>query len=265
MSNNTHSHALITGASSGIGATYARRLAARGSDLILVARRADRLDALARELVDKFGVAVRTVVADLASDSGVSHVVEILTSDASIDMLVNSAGISGLGATVDLSPEVINAMLALNITALTRLSQAALPGFVARNRGTIVNIGSVMAFHALPITSTYSGTKAYVLLFSRGLQDELKDTAVQVQAVLPAAVATEIYDGSILPLDQIPAHLVMDVEAMVDAALAGLDRGESVTLPSVADLDLWTRYDAARDALFTASQTGTPAPRYGFE
>jgi uncharacterized protein len=263
MPTSTRSTALVTGASAGIGATYARRLAARGHDLILVARRADRLEKLASELTGTFGVAARAVVADLSSDAGMAEVADILTADASIDILVNNAGVSRLGTTMDLTQEAIDTMLALNITALTRLSRAALPGFVARNRGTIVNIGSVMAFNALPITSAYSGTKAYVLLFTRGLQQELKDTAVRVQAVLPAGVATEIYDGTIMPLDQIPAELVMSADALVDAALAGLDRGETVTLPSVGDLDLWTRYVAARDALFAASQTGIPAPRYG--
>ena len=257
------STALVTGASSGIGASYAKRLAARGHDLILVARRADRLEKLANELTSAFGVSVRTVIADLSNDAGMAEVADILASDISIDMLVNNAGVSYLGASMEIAPEAIDTLLAVNITALTRLSRAALGGFVARNRGTIINIGSVLAFKAPPIASAYSGTKAYVLLYTRGLQAELKDTAVRVQAVLPAGVATEIYDGTILPLDQIPAELVMNVDALVDAALAGLDRGEEVTLPSVGDLDLWARFDAAQDALFAASQTGTPAPRYG--
>ena len=263
MPNRTPSTALVTGASSGIGAAYARRLAARGHDLILVARRAERLETLAAELTQNFGVKVRPVIADLATDAGTAEIAAILAEDASIDMLINNAGISRLGATLDLPRAALDDMVAVNITALTRLTHAALPGFVARNRGTIVNIGSVLAFRAPPIASAYSGTKAYVLLFSSGLQEELKDTAVRVQAVLPAGVATEIYDGTILPLEQIPAELVMAVDAMVDAALAGLDRGERVTLPSVGDLDLWTRYAEAQDQLFAASQTGSPAPRYG--
>lgn len=155
-------------------------------------------------------------------------------------------------------------MIAVNITALTHLSRAALPGFIARNHGTIVNIGSVMAFNAFPITSAYSGSKAYVLLFSKGLQAELRDTNVRVQAVLPAGVATEIYNGSIMPLDSIPEELVMSVDDLVDAALTGLDRGENTTLPSVDDVELWARYESARDALFAASQTGKPALRYRF-
>jgi short-subunit dehydrogenase len=153
-------------------------------------------------------------------------------------------------------------MLALNITALTRLTHAVLPAFLARRNGVIVNVASAISLHSLPITSVYSGTKGYVLNFSRGLQQELAGTGVRLQVVLPAAVATEIYDGSILPLDQIPAELVMSVDNMVDAALAGLDQGEEVTLPSVHDAALLASYDTARVNLFNATQTGIPAPRY---
>lgn len=262
MSNSTRSTALVTGASSGIGATYARRLAARGHDLILVARRADRLGQLVNDLADTYGVAVRAVVADLSTEAGVAQVGDIVKSDVSVEILVNNAGVSPLGSSTDLPQEVIDAMIAVNITALTHLSRAVLPGFVARNRGTIINIGSVMAFNAFPITSAYSGSKAYVLLFSKGLQAELRDTNVRVQAVLPAGVATEIYDGSIMPLDSIPKELVMSVDDLVDAALAGLDSGETITLPSLDDIQLWARYESALDALFAATQTGNPASRY---
>ncbi|WP_127754424.1 SDR family oxidoreductase [Devosia sp. 1566] len=256
------STALVTGASSGIGAAYARRLAARGHDLILVARRAERLEQLAAELISSYGISARPLVADLATDDGITRVAEVLASDTSIDMLVNNAGLTHIGGTAELSSEGISTMLSLNVSALTRLTHAALPGFIARNRGTIINISSVLAFQALPLSSIYAGTKAFVLLFTSGLQQELKDTPIQVQAVLPAGVATEIYDGSIMPLDQIPAELIMSADTMVDAAMAGLDSGEDVTLPSVADIELWHRYAATSQALFAASQTGSPAPRY---
>jgi short-subunit dehydrogenase len=262
MSTSNRSTALVTGASSGIGAAYAKRLAARGHDLILVARRGDRLEQLASQLTTNFGIAVRLVVADLSSDAGVRQVAAILAADASIDLLVNNAGVTALGTSIDLPEEAIDGLLAVNITALTHLSRAALPGFVARNRGTIINIGSVMAFASTPITSAYNASKAYVLVFSEGLQAELKDTNVRVQAVLPAGVATEIYDGTIMPLDQIPEDLIMSVDNLVDAALTGLDRGESITLPSVNNANLWIQYLAARDALFAATQTGKPAQRY---
>jgi short-subunit dehydrogenase len=255
--------ALITGASSGIGAVYARRLAARGFDLILVARRIERLKTLANELSASSGIQATSVEADLASESGLRKVEDILSSDASISMLVNNAGISGLGGTESLTAETVKTLLNLNTVAVTCLSRAALSEFLARDKGTIVNISSVMSLEAMPITSIYSGTKAYVTLFSRGLQQETENTNVRVQVVLPAAVATEIYDGSIMPLNTLPEEIVMSAENMVDAALAGLDAGELVTLPSVDDLSLWENYEVARKALFGSSQTRNCAQRYG--
>ena len=152
--------------------------------------------------------------------------------------------------------------IALNITALTRLTQAVLPGFVARNRGVIVNIASVLGIQTLPISSVYSGTKAFVLAFSRGLQAELAETAVKVQVVLPAATATEIWDASGVPLTALDANTVMTTENLVDAAIAGFDRGEAVTWPSLADDTLWERFEAARADLFAGTRTNRPAPRY---
>jgi short-subunit dehydrogenase len=154
--------------------------------------------------------------------------------------------------------------VALNITSLTRLTQAVLPGFLSRNDGVIINIASVLAVHSLPVSSVYSGTKAYVLAFTRGLQDELAKTGVKVQVVLPASTATEIWSEGVsgVPLSALRPETVMSAEDLVDAALVGLDKGEAVTWPSVADESLWANYDAARSALFAATQTGTPAPRY---
>lgn len=129
---------------------------------------------------------------------------------------------------------------------------------------TTVNISSVMALHALPITALYSATKSYVLAFSRGLQAELAGTGVYVQAVLPAGTATEFYDQSGIPLSAFDPAAVMTTEALVDAAIAGFYQGEEVTLPSVHDLDLWSEYDTARSKLFGATQIGTPAARYTF-
>lgn len=126
----------------------------------------------------------------------------------------------------------------------------------------IINIASVLGIHALPVSAVYSGTKAFVLQYSRGLQQELADTGVQVQLVLPASTATEIWDLSGVPLAALNQDTVMTTEHLVDAALAGLDQGETVTWPSVADTGLWDRYESARAELFAGSQMGTPAPRY---
>ncbi|HVI55803.1 MAG TPA: SDR family oxidoreductase [Luteibacter sp.] len=256
--------ALVTGASSGIGAVYAQRLAARGYDLVLVARRADRLASLAEKLTKAHGIDVRVLAADLEKDADIAKVETILGSDSSVQMLVNNAGLARFRPLKDTSVEDAHSQVALNITALTRLTQAVLPGFVARNEGTIVNVASVLAVHSLPISAVYSGTKAYVLAFTRGLQSELAETGIKVQLVLPASTATEIWSEEVsgIPLSALRQESIMSAEDMVDASLVGLDSGETVTWPSVADEGLWTAYDNARASLFAATQTGTPAPRY---
>lgn len=256
--------ALVTGASSGIGAVYADRLAARGYDLILVARRADRLVALSETLSKTHGVNVEVVTADLEKDADVAKIEKVLIDDASVELLVNNAGLARLRPLVDSSFDDTQSQVSLNITALTRLTQAVLPRFVSRDSGTIINVASVLAVHSLAISAVYSGTKAYVLAFSRGLQEELANTGVKVQVVLPASTATEIWSEGVsgVPLSALRQETIMSAEDCVDAALTGLDKGEAFTWPSVADASLWTKYDAARVALFAATQTGTPAPRY---
>ena len=256
--------AVVTGASSGIGAVYADRLAARGYDLILVARRADRLNALAGKLATAHGVKTQVLVADLAKESDLADVEGVLKRDASVRVLVNNAGVARFSPFAQSSVDDTASQLALNITALTRLTHAVLPGFVSRNEGAIINVASVLAVHALPISSVYSATKAYVLQFTRGIQQELANTGVKVQAVLPAATATEIWSEEIsgVPLSALDPSRVMSAEDLVDAALAGFDNGETVTWPSVGDEGLWTTFDTARAAIFAATQTGTPAARY---
>ncbi len=254
--------ALITGASSGIGAVYADRLAARGYNLILVARRADRLEALCAQLSNAHGIKAEPVVADLTLDQDVARIETLLASRGDIQVLVNNAGIARLAPAAQTSANDAQAQIALNITALTRLTQAAVPAFVARKQGLIINIASVLAIHSMAISAIYSGTKAFVLQYSRGLQQELADTGVKVQLVLPASTATELWDLSGVPLAALNKSTLMTTENMVDAALAGLDQGETITWPSVADASLWDKYDAARSELFASTQAGTPAPRY---
>lgn len=254
--------ALITGASSGIGAVYADRLASRGYDLILVARRRDRLDALAAKLSAAHGVKVETIVADLVNTDDLRRVEDVLATDPSIRVLVNNAGLARLHPLAKSSCEDSMTQIALNITALTRLTHAVLPGMLSRDQGVIINVASVLALHALPVSAVYSGTKSFVLSFTRGLQAELAATGVKVQVVLPASTATEIWDESGIPLSALEQASIMTTEHLVDAALAGFDQGEQVTLPSVADATLWDTFDAARQELFDATQVGQPAPRY---
>lgn len=253
--------AVVTGASSGIGAVYADRLASRGYDLVLVARRAERLRTLAANLASAHGVRVEALVADLETEAGQTSVAQLLASNPDVSVLVNNAGIARL-APISLSPlQDSLSQIALNMTALTRLTHAVLPGMRARNEGTIINISSVLALNTLPVSSVYSGTKAFVLAFSRGLQQELADTAVKVQVVLPAATATEVWDRSGVPLSALAPETVMATEDLVDAALAALDQGEHITWPSVAEAQAIELFEASRLALFAASQTGQVAPR----
>lgn len=254
--------ALITGASSGIGAIYADRLAARGYDLLLVARRGDRLQALADDLQHRHGVKISTLVADLSKAEGIEQVETVLRDDTTISLLVNNAGAANLAPILSSGADQHEAINTLNTTALMRLTLAALPRFVENNQGTIINIASVVAFHARAGSAVYSATKAWVLNFTRGLQEEFAGSNLRIQAVLPAATATEIWGHSGITLDALPEGSVMTSEDLVDAALAGLDQGELVTIPPVEDLQLWDNWEAARLALFSASRNGKPASRY---
>ena len=249
--------AVVTGASSGIGKVYAEKLAARGFDLILIARRAERLSVLAGQLQARYDVGVDNIVADLSKPEDLERVAQRLEGDSTLTLLVNNAGISVMGAFAEAKAEVIADMLHVNVLALTRLALAVLPGFKQRDHGTLINIGSVLGFYGYPGTSAYSGTKAYVLTFTRGLQAELAGSKVKVQLVAPAGTATEGWDST-----TVDPSIVMSAEECVEASLKGLDMQELTTLPSVNDLHLLANYEAAAGALMGASQTGKPADRY---
>jgi short-subunit dehydrogenase len=256
--------AVVTGASSGLGSVYASRLAARGYDLFLVARRRDRLDEVAKRLRSEHGVDVRIAAADLSVKEHLDKVADDIAHDSAVTLLVNNAGTAklvSLSRTLDADQD---SMIDVNAKALTRLSLAILPGFKERNLGTIINIGSVLAFHTLPISGVYSGTKAYVMNFTWGLQQEVAGTNIVVQLVLPATTATDIWEIGGVPLSALDQASIMTPDDCVDAALAGLDQGETVTLPSLDDQKLWEDYNSARTNLLNATQTGRPASRYQF-
>lgn len=264
MQDTTHKGtALITGASSGIGAIYAQRLARRGYDLILVARNRERLDRLANDLSNTTGRAVEVVQADLGKPSDVRRVEEILRTDASITMLVNNAGVGGAGPLLASDPDKMEAMIGLNVTALTRLTYAIAPKFVERGTGTIINIASIVAVAPEVLNGVYGGSKAYVLAFTQSLHHELADKGVRVQAVLPGATRTEFWDVAGHAVDNLPQEIVMDADDMVDAALAGLDQGELATVPSLPDLADWQAFESARLALAPKLSRSKPAERYG--
>ncbi|MDR3508201.1 MAG: SDR family oxidoreductase [Caulobacteraceae bacterium] len=238
--------ALITGASSGIGAVYADRLARRGHDLILVARDIDRLDALAARLTTQTGVKVDVLKADLADRAQRRAVEDRLASDPTISILVNNAGISVGGPVTGGDLDKLETIIDLNITAATRLAGAAATAFAGRGAGLIINIASVLALAPEITNGVYAGSKAYILNLSHALNVELASRGVRVQTVLPGATRTEIWARSGINIDTFPAEMVMEVDDMVDAALAGLDAGELVTIPSLPDVVDWNAFEAAR-------------------
>lgn len=255
--------AIVTGASSGIGKVYAERLAARGHDVILVARRQDRLNEIAADLGARFPVKAEALVADLSTESGVAAVASRLSADASISLLVNNAGFSALKPLTQTPDDTIRSMIALNITALTALSKAALSAFKGRNAGTLVNVGSGAGFSPYPDIPVYGATKAYVFLFTQSLQHEVEGTAVRVQLVLPGAVISEGWEvagGD--ALEALPESIVMTTEDCVDAALSGLDLGETVTAPSLHDAGLLGDYIALSGRLLQSVFDARPAERY---
>jgi uncharacterized protein len=254
--------AVVTGASSGIGAIYAERLAKRGYDLLLVARNRERLQANAAKIRAETGRKVDVLVADLAIPSNLAILAERLATDASITLLVNNAGVSLTGGLLDTDQSAVENLLALNITAPTLLAGSAGKAFVARDAGTIINISSVLALAPEQFDGVYSGSKSYLLNLTLSLAEKLKGTGVKVQAVLPGATRTEIWERSGKDVDAILPGKVMDAGDMVDAALLGLDRGEVVTIPPLADATLYETYQAARLALAPYLSEREVAPRY---
>jgi len=254
--------ALITGASAGIGAVYADRLARRGYDLILVARDQSRLTALAQRLTSETGRSVEAVQADLDDKADLARIETTLRTDKSITLLVNNAGVGAVAPLLGSDIEKMDEMIRLNVGALTRLTYAAAPGFVARGGGTIVNIASIVAISHESLNGVYSGSKAFVLAFSHSLNHELASKGLRVQVVLPGATATDFWDIAGRPVRNLPTEIVMSAEDMVDAALAGLDQGEIVTIPSLPDKAEWDRFDAARRAMSARLSSAVPARRY---
>ncbi|GEO12898.1 SDR family NAD(P)-dependent oxidoreductase [Microvirga aerophila] len=254
--------ALITGASSGIGAIYADRLARRGHDLILVARNQSRLEELAARLRDETDRSVEIVPADLNDEADLRRVETVLRTNSAISMLVNNAGIGGAAPLLASDVDAMDRMIRLNVLALTRLTYAAAPAFVERGSGTIINIASIVAISPETLNGAYGGSKAFVLAFSQSLQHELAEKGVRIQAVLPGATATEFWDVAGLPVSNLPAEIVMAAPDLVDAALAGLDQGETVTIPALEDKSEWDAYDVARRAMADKLSRTKPAGRY---
>jgi short-subunit dehydrogenase len=253
--------ALITGASTGIGAVYADRLAERGYDLILVARSEQKLSEVAERL-KSIGRSIETISADLTIKEDVQRVAERLSTDPTITALVNNAGVGSSGKLLDAKIDDLESMIYLNVTALTRLALAALPGFVSRKNGLLINIASIVALAPELLNGTYSGSKAYVVNFTQALKNEVEGKGVTVQAVLPGAIATPFWDKAGLPVQGLPNEWVMTSDDLVDASLAGLDQHELITIPSLPDMADWEKFESARKALGPNLSRQKPAARY---
>jgi uncharacterized protein len=254
--------ALITGASSGIGATYADRLARRGHDLVLVARDRDRMERLARDLRTETGVSIDVLPADLTESRELTRIEARLREDPHIGLLINNAGATLAGGFAHPDLDAQDRLIRLNVTAVTRLAGAVVPRFLAEGSGAIVNIASVVALAPEVFPGIYSATKSFVLTFSQALQAELGPRGLYVQAVLPAATRTEIWERSGRNVDDIPG--MMAVGELVDAALVGFDRRETITIPPLPDIDQWESFVASRQAMLPNFRQEHPAARYRY-
>ncbi|MEJ5976181.1 SDR family oxidoreductase [Novosphingobium sp. PS1R-30] len=258
---NINGTALVTGASSGIGAVYADRLAKRGLDLVLVARDTARMEGLAERLRGETGVAIEVIGADLTADADVARI-EARLAARDVTLLINNAGMSLDGSVLENGPAELARIIALNVTAPTRLAAAAAKAFVAKQEGAIVNIASVLALAPEMFDGVYSGTKAFLLNLSQALSAQLADKGVYTQAVLPGATRTEIWERSGKDVDAFPPDFVMGVDDLVDAALLGFDRRETITIPPLPDEGQWQAMQAARLAMAPNLSKGQVAPRY---
>jgi short-subunit dehydrogenase len=263
ISPSTLGTALITGASTGIGAVYADRLARRGYDLILVARNHERLSALATSIGAKTGRKVTFLVADLNKKSDLLSIEKVLATDSSITLLVNNAGVGAVAPLVSTNVDDMEALIELNVTALTRLTYAAVPAFVGRGAGAIIQIASAVGISPETLNGVYGASKAFVIALTQSLQHEIADKGVRVQVVLPGATATPFWHVAGMPVSDLPDDFVMTTDDLVDAALSGFDMGEVYTIPSLADMAQFNAYEAARVAMVPNLSKTKPAARCG--
>jgi uncharacterized protein len=257
--------AFITGASSGIGAAYAEQLALAGYDLILVARRRERLEALAEKL-RTIGAEAEALPADLTDHDDLHELELRVADDKRLALLVNNAGFGGYRRFVEVEPRVIDDLISIHVRTIARLTRAALPGMVRRGTGAIVNVASTLALSGalppdpLPYRAVYAGAKAFILAFTEALSGELADSAVQVQACVPGLVDTEYQ--ALVGRDPSKMPPMMRPEDVVAASLAALADREVVCLPGLEDAALFKRLaDARREAMVSAGKP-TLAERY---
>lgn len=257
--------AVITGASSGIGAIYADRLAKRGYDLLLVARSQDKMDIIANKIRQETGRQVTTIRGDLTNSADLAQLTDTIKQDGNITLLVNNAGFGKAQPLLESDIAQMREMVTLNISSLMELSYAAAPQMAARGQGAIINISSVVAISPELLNGVYGGSKAFVLAFSQSLHHELADKGVRVQVVLPGATATDFWNVAGVPAGHLPQEIIMSAEDMVDASLAGFDQGELVTIPALPDIKDWQAMENARQALKPNLSHNKSAARYNLK
>jgi len=253
--------ALITGASGGIGGAYADRLARRGFGLILNGRDPARLAQRAADC-RAAGAAVEVLAADLTAPDDLRRLEQLLRDDPAVGMLVNAAGIATPDTLAGGDPAMIEAMIQTNVLALARLAAAAAAAFAGRGGGTIINLSAVLALAPEIANGAYAGSKAFVLALSQSLAREMGASGVRVQAVLPGMTRTGIWLHAGRDPATLPASKTMEPGDLVDAALAGLDAGETVTIPTLPDPADWQALEAARHRLRPHLSNRAAAPRY---
>jgi uncharacterized protein len=269
MADPTRPRALVTGASSGIGAAFAERLAKDGSDLVVVARRRDRLEELATRLRAEHRVSVDVLPADLTRPDELRTVEERIAEDSALELLVNNAGFGGYAPFTELNPDVAEDLIWLHVVAVTRLARAALPGMIGRGSGAIVNVSSRLAYSGslqgpfLPKRAVYAGAKAYINVFTEVLAGEIAGTGVKVQALCPGIVRTEFHVVQGMDPSRFPPAMVMQPQDVVEASLEGLRRGDVICIPALDDPGLLAAVHDAERRLFEGTTSGTAAGRRG--
>ena len=256
-SSSTRPRALVTGASAGIGVAFAERLARDGHDVILVARRRERLEELANRLQRDFSAHTEVIAADLTDAGGLAEVEAHIASDESLVLLVNNAGFGGYNPFASIEPSIIDELIGIHIRAVTRLTRAALPGMVRRGSGGVINIASLLALSGtlppspLPYRAVYAGSKAFLVAFTQALAGELNGTGVKVQVCLPGMVHTEFHAVQEFDTSRIGPEK-MTPDDVVTASLSGLAQGEVMCVPALADAALLDRLAEAQRAVLMA-------------
>lgn len=226
--------ALITGASAGLGEEYARQLAAAGTDLILVARRKERLEKLAAELRERSGISVEVYPADLSREEDIYRLADKIRQAEDIDLLINNAGFGGRSKIYRDETREAEQMIKVHVTAPVVLTRAALPNMLRRNRGAVINLASVAAFSPFS-GSMYSSTKAFLVMFSENLKSELIETGIKIQALCPGLTHTEFHQVAGINKEAIPGFLWMRADRVVRISLKALNGKKVIVVPGLGN------------------------------